>query len=204
MIVTYYEQGSEDWNNSRCTIPTVSQFSKIVTTKGTKSTQWKQYLYTLAAGKFTDNSTNIDSEWVSRGVELEPEARASYEFLTDFDAHEVGIIYKDENRNVGASPDGLVESDIGLIGLEIKCPAPHTHIQYLMDKKLPSSYFQQVQGSLWVTGLPAWDFFSYHPDMPPFMLRVEPDKEFHKTLDKYVPMFIAELNKTINTVKEAA
>ena len=38
-----------------------------------------------------------------------------------------------------------------------------------------------------------WDFMSYHPGLPEFLVRVEPDEKYQKALDAHVPAFIEEL-----------
>ena len=51
----------------------------------------------------------------------EPKAREYYGFNRDLDVAEIGLIYRDTDHMVAASPDGLAGDD-GLI--EIKCPSP--------------------------------------------------------------------------------
>jgi len=187
MIIVDVEQCSEAWFKARCGIPTASCFDKIITSTGKPSTQAKAYCNKLVAEYFMKDKISVDqNEWMSRGVELEPEARQAYEFLTDSEVSEVGLIYKDDDKLVSCSPDGL----IGDRGLEIKCPAPHTHVEYLLAGKIPSKYVAQVQGSMWVTGLEQWDFMSYHPDMPPLIIKVDADKDFHNRLDLLMDKFI--------------
>jgi hypothetical protein len=71
--------------------------------------------------------------------------------------------------------------------IEIKCPLARTHFEYIEGGKLPSEYRYQVQGQLFVTGLPYCDFVSYVEGMKLFMVRVYPDaklfKEFERRLD---------------------
>ena len=58
---------------------------------------------------------------------------------------------------------------------------------------LPTDYKAQVQGQLWVTGRAWADFMSYCPELPPFLIRVEPDPKFQAALDDHMPVFHAEL-----------
>lgn len=197
MIILDVEQGSDLWFKARAGIPTASSFDKIITSTGKASTQGKAYMSKLIAEHFMGDKISMESnEWMLRGVELEPEAREYYEFQTDSIVQEVGLIYKDEDKFVSCSPDGI----IGKKGLEIKCPAPHTHVDYLMADKLPSKYVAQVQGSMWVTGLKEWDFLSYHPDLPPLLLTVKADLVFHATLDELMIKFLAKLAEGKNII----
>ena len=77
--------------------------------------------------------------------------------------------------------------------LELKCPQEDTHLLYLARGVLPTDYKAQVQGQLWVTGRAWADFMSYCPELPPFLIRVEPDPKFQAALDDHMPTFHAEL-----------
>ena len=62
-----------------------------------------------------------------------------------------GAVPSDDGR-IGCSPDRTVMEKGGRYSLvEIKCPAPWTHIGYLLDGP-GADYRQQVQGQLLVTG----------------------------------------------------
>jgi hypothetical protein len=123
---------------------------------------------------------------MEHGKETEPIARTEYESLFDVEVKQVGFIIPDEDHKyhdwIGISPDGMTD---GLI--EIKCPLARTHFEYIEGGKLPSEYRYQVQGQLFVTGLPYCDFVSYVEGMKLFMVRVYPDaklfKEFERRLD---------------------
>jgi hypothetical protein len=82
-------------------------------------------------------------------------------------------------------------------GLEIKCPAPATHVSYLRDGTLPSKYYQQVMGCLWITGREWWDFMSYHPSMKPLIVRVERDEEYIKSLAKNVDKAVKLIEENV-------
>ena len=49
---------------------------------------------------------------------------------------------------------------------EIKCPTPKTHVLWL-DGILPTEYRQQVHGSMAITGLNTWHFWSFYPGLQP-------------------------------------
>lgn len=183
MIIVDCEQGSSEWLHTRLGVPSASMFSKIVTTKGAWSTQADGYINQLIAEDLTGEPTPFyQNEHMARGTELEPEARANYELLKDVSVREVGFCLHDSIR-AGCSPDGLVGEDGGL---EIKAPAAATHVSYLRDGTLPSKYYQQVMGCLWITGRQWWDFMSYHPDMPALIVRVERDEDYIAKLEEHV------------------
>ncbi|SOB60611.1 Exonuclease [Pseudodesulfovibrio profundus] len=200
IAVTDFEQGTPEWFAARAGVPSASCFDKIVTSKGKRSTQRKAYMFQLAGeailGEKAESYTNAAME---RGIELESEARDLYEFINDVSVEEVALCFGDDRKLWSCSPDGLV-GETG--GIEIKCPKIHTHVEYLVGNKLPTKYFQQVQGSLFVTGREYWDFMSYFPGLPPLIVRVDPDLEFHASLSAELECFSAELADIINIIKE--
>ena len=193
MIIDNSEQGTDEWLMARLGIPTTSNFSKIFGASGKPSTQAKGYMNSLLADYIAGYPVDqIDkTEWMARGNELEGEARDTYCFLTDNDVEQVGLVYLDEKKLVGCSPDGLV-GDHGLN--EIKCPKASTLVEYLLNGKLPSTYKPQVQGQLWVTGREWCDFFAYHPDIETqFLLRVYRDEKYISGLSDAVLSFVGEM-----------
>jgi exodeoxyribonuclease (lambda-induced) len=134
---------------------------------------------------------------MERGNVLESESRNLYELIKGTDVKQVSLVYKDESRLVACSPDGLIGYDVVhdrfCGGYETKCPAPHTHVEYLLANKLPTKYKVQVQGSMYVTGMDHWDFMSYHPHMPPLIIKVERDTRFIKLLSDEIDLFLEEM-----------
>ena len=191
MIVCKAQQGTDEWLQDRCGVPTASMFSNILTATGKASSSAKNYQYQLLADWLAGQPVDPfpANFWMIRGTELEPVARETYEFITDNSVSEIGFVLRDD-RMVGCSPDGLVD-DNGLI--EIKCPKASTHVSYILGKKLPDTYKQQVHGQLWIMEREWCDFFSYHPDMPVFKIRVQRDEKYIKTLADEMDIFIDKL-----------
>jgi hypothetical protein len=133
-----------------------------------------------------------------RGIEMESEARGLYSLLSGQEVVQVGLCLSEGKAGYGASPDGLIGEDGGV---EIKCPLVSTHVSYLLANKLPSDYFQQVQGGLLVTGRKWWDFVSYYPGLRPLLIRVEPDKAFQKALKVELELFVNELDDIVRKIK---
>lgn len=188
MIVHDLEQGTEEWFAVRLGIPTASRFADIYTSTGKSASGQDRYLHTLAAEWLMGGKVETyQNEHMIRGNELEPEARAFYEFESGFEVEQTGFITTDDGM-IGGSPDGLTEDG----GLEIKCPTPQVHVEYLLKGKCPAKYYPQVQGLMFLTGKEHWDFVSYHPDMPQqLVVRVERD-------EKWIEGFTAEIAKFNN------
>ena len=191
MIILDVVQGSPGWLAARAGIPTASNFDKIVMARGERSAQAQKYLYQLAGERLLGApSETYQNGAMLRGKELEPLARAAYEFISDNPVTEIGFCLDDIKR-YGCSPDGLVGVD-GLI--EIKCPSLSVHVEYLDKGGLPIAYFQQVQGQMLVTGREWCDFFSYYPGLPPLLIRAERDEKFLKLLEKELVVFCEKLD----------
>jgi len=192
MRIDQNEQGSPEWLAAKLGIPSASMFAKIVTTKGIWSASADAYINQLVAERLTGEREEVfQSHHMLRGTELEPDARDLYSLISDAEVTEVGFCLHD-TLAAGCSPDGLIGEEGGL---EIKAPAPATHVEYLRGGVLPSKYKQQVMGCLWITGREWWDFVSYHPTMKPLIVRVERDEEYIAALEKCV-------TKAVNLIEE--
>lgn len=204
MIILDVKQGEPEWFAARCGIPSASVFDKILTTKGDLSKSSQKLLYQLAGERITgEKEEGYTNGAMQRGIELEPEARALFQLITGKEVAEVGICYHDERKDRSCSPDGLVETGMTLMeGLEIKCPSLAVHVEYLLGNKLPTAYFQQVQGSLYITGLERWHFLSYYPGIKPFHIVVERDDIWIAKLSKALDNFVAELDDTYKLLME--
>jgi hypothetical protein len=60
---------------------------------------------------------------------------------------------------------------------------------------LPTDYFTQVQGSMWVCDYAMWFFMSYYPGMPHLILEVKRDNDFIGKLEIAMANFIRDLKK---------
>jgi hypothetical protein len=193
-------QGSDEWHRLRIGIPTASQFSNIVTNTGliVKAERRRKYMCRLICERLLYQSFDDERAdrlyWARRGQTVEPAARAAFEQFAKCEVEQVGTITDDDMR-YGASPDGiiLVNGKRSGEGLEMKCPAPWTMMQYLLDGA-DEDFTPQVQGNMFVGGFDAMHLWCWHPNMPPkhvFMLRNE---KYQETLGKALYAFCDELD----------
>lgn len=184
-------QGSPEWLAARCGIPTASQFGRIISPKTLKpSEQASGYLHALLVERlFGVLGESEGSGFMERGSVLEQAAVDFYELQRGVDTQQVGFMLRDDGR-VGGSPDRLV-GDNG--GLEIKCPSAAVHVGYLLDG-IVAKYMPQVQGCMWLSGRAWWDLCSFHPELPPALVRVERDEEFIAALATAVEKFLERLD----------
>lgn len=186
------EQNSPEWHACRLGIPTASNFSKILA-KGEGKTRGR-YLYDLAAERLTgEGEEGYTNAHMERGHAMEDEARKLYAFKHDADPVRVGFVRLDDLA--GASPDSLV-GDNGL--LEIKTKLGALQLDVLERNRLPPEHVAQVQGQLWVSGRDFCDFVSYWPKLPLFVIRVERDPAYIKTLEQAVADFVGELDAIVS------
>lgn len=190
MQVINIEQGTQEWLDARSGVVTGSRFKDIVTpAKAELSKSSKTYMHELVAERMGATVSFYQNDHMKRGNELEPDARTAYEFIKDCKVDEVGFCLHD-SKLIGVSPDGLIGEDGGL---EIKCPKETTHISYLEKGELPLIYKPQVQGCMWVTGRKWWDFMSYHPDLPPLIVRVYRDEDYIASMRKCIVKFSEDM-----------
>lgn len=162
-------QGTEEWAAIRKGRPTASRFSEIITPTGLPSKSAYGYIRELIAECFCpDWQAWTGSIYTDRGTQLEPEAREAFAKHTGLTLEQVGFVIGSDGV-CGCSPDSIItENGVPVSGLEIKCPIPKTHVGYVLDGELPSEYTAQVHGSMAVTGLNEWHFWSYFPGLKPF------------------------------------
>jgi hypothetical protein len=195
MIRVDCEQGTAEWFDARAAIPTASEAKRVVTPSTLQyaagaATYAAELLVEWALGyAVTDTG---QSAWMTRGTEMEQAARDWYAYIQDVEVERVGFTLTDDGT-FGYSPDGLVGED-GAV--ELKVPAAHTHIRYMLNPKLlVAEYRHQVQSGLYVTGRQWCDLASYNPDLPKVLERVERDEKYILALHKHLRTFTNDLNK---------
>jgi len=198
IVETRFEQNTDEWFDAKAGVPSSSHYDEILTTKCVPSKSADGYRYKLAGEYFLgidhDEFFNRD---MKRGIELQPKAESTFEFKHGVKLDHPAMCYLDERKDRLCSPDGLMPET----GLEIKCPKRKTHIKYLIEGVLPYSYFQQVHGSMYITGFKEWWFMSYYPGLPSFELKVKRNEKFISALATELDKFIDNLISTIRKIK---
>jgi hypothetical protein len=198
MIVHDCVQGSREWWALRLGIPTASRFSRIVTAKQLKySAGARPFAAELIGEQILGqplDDKEVESLFMSRGNEMEDEARRWYEFHTGNKITQVGFVTVD-GGGIGCSPDGLVgEPDAFEGGVEIKCRSAKKHMEIICGLTDITDGLQ-VQGSIWVTGLPWWDELAYHPKLPKMLVRTRPIPRVQEVLSASLDQFLQEMEK---------
>lgn len=189
MITFDVIQGTSAWADLRIGIPTASAFDAILTpTKLELSKSADKYACRLIAEEHLrlPLDSALGSTSVVRGQVFEKKALGLYELKRDeAELTPIGFVMRDDRR-VGCSPDHFVGKN-GL--LEIKVPEPETHIAYLLDEQ-GIGYRLQVQGQIWLCEREWCDTLSYHPDMPPALVRQDRDEKVIAAIAAAVDRFL--------------
>lgn len=200
-------QGSDEWFQARVGKVTASRISAVMSKGrgGEASATRAAYMGELIAEVLTGQPVNAfqgnaDTE---RGVLEEPNARATYETQRGVLVDTVGLVLHPTIERSAASPDGLV-GDEGL--LELKCPRPHIHLDYLLGNEPPSKYVPQMAWQAACTGRAWVDFASYCPVMPEdlqlFVVRYTPTAGYIQELETAVAAFLAEMDVKLAKIQE--
>lgn len=224
MIHHTVQQGSQEWHELRSTIPTASEFDRLITpakwepTKGDTRRGFQLELLAnrifgiAVGGQFTSSAMEHGREW-------EPIARAAYEFDRGVEIQDGGF-WTDDAMTYGASPDGLIGDD-GLI--EFKNPeSPKVHLSALLDSLeydtrqadwtatvyrgaditgVLRDHWAQVQGQLLVTGRQWCDLVCNCSRLPMVVVRVHPNPYYQDLLRRSLKDFCESLEVLVEEAK---
>lgn len=200
MRILQAEQRSPEWFAARLGRATASNFSNVLAAKSTAA--YRNYRVKLALERLTGKQEDVfQSEAMKQGTEREPLARIAYEALTGNLVEEVGLCLHD-TLECGASPDGLIDA---VRGLEIKCPTPGKHCEYLRASAEPPEYTAQIQGCMWITERTEWDFVSFCPEFPEnaqlIVRTIRRDDAYIDKLAKSVEAFMGEVSAEVEAIR---
>lgn len=187
------DQRSPEWFAARLGVPTASNFDKIITASGAPSGQAQSYLCRLLCERIFDRSfeEHVDNKWMRHGRETEDAAAREFEVVSNERVESVGFVTTEDGR-WGCSPDRLIVGKNAAV--EIKCPSPWKHIEYMVYGP-GKDYKQQVQGQMLVGGYDCIFFFSHFPGMPSVLLQNERDESFIEKLRIALRVFSDHLDK---------
>lgn len=204
MILTEFEQGTQEWLEARASRATASRFKDILATlkSGGESSSRRNYRAELVLERLTGEPLeSFKSSAMAWGNETEDLARTTYMLTYDIEVQQVGFAQHD-TLMAGASPDGLIGTDGGL---EIKCRIPANHIESLKLGRMPLEHKAQVQGNMWIFDRKWWDYLSFDPRFPPnaqmLVDRIQRDDEYIKMLEAHVRQFLDEVDEDVEFVR---
>lgn len=212
LVMYSMEQGSEEWLQARCGVPTASTISAMLTPTGkiADNQTSRSMIAELAAERLTGRpSEPIWSRDIERGHLDEPIARDIYAEHTGVEVEEVGFMvtgyiprgesYTDVANDLGYSPDGLV-GEYGLI--EIKSRKPKLHLQYVLTGQIPFAHMVQMQTGMLVSGRVWCDYISYCGGLPMHIQRVYVDDQMTERILEAASHLEREVEQTMVKFKE--
>ena len=162
------KQGTYEWLEQRRGKFTASAVHQLMGKRGIGKTG-ETYIFEKVTEQLGVSLNPVVNYAMQHGIEYEPLAKQYYEIAFKTEVEEQPFLIADWCEDAGASPDGIVKG--ANKGIEIKCPYnPVIHTKHLMIKSgldlmtQHPEYYYQVQMCMAVTGLPAWDFVSFHPE----------------------------------------
>ena len=211
-VISENDQDSEEFLKDRLGVITGSDFHNLVSyTPGGKfkanEKTYKTYMNIKIAEVITGESKEFfKSASMEHGNIYESEARKLYANRNFCKIKQTGIIYLNENKRIGWSPDGLIEGTNGAI--EIKCQDSANHVRNVRDNYMEEKFYAQNQFGIYVRGLDYIDHLSYDPRIKTagkcikkvnnlYKIRVYPDYEFLKKIDEVTKQFIEELDHNL-------
>lgn len=198
------QQGTAEWFQARVGCVTASRIADVMarTKKGWGAARG-HYLAEKVAERLTGKPRDrkrVPS--LDYRLDLEPDARAAYEFYRDVEVVQVGFINHPRIPEAGCSPDGLVGTDGGL---ELKCLDEEGHIEMLTAQVIDQGYVYQMQFNITCTQRNWWDFGSFCPNMPEelklYVQRVERDDALIAEIETNVIQFLEEVDQKVAQVK---
>lgn len=184
------EQGSPEWHALRKTKITATDASVIM-----GASHWKTRIQ-LYHEKLSDEPPTPPNERMQRGIDLEPIARALFNFNTGFNMQPAVLV----KGWLMASLDGRDE-DLGAI-LEIKCPGEKDHAIALAGR-VPDHYYPQLQHQIFVAGVQVAYYFSFD-GFDGVTVEVRRDDEYiAKMLDEEQKFYECLVNKTVPAPSES-
>lgn len=206
MKVIPVEQGSPEWLAARCGKVTGSRIEAVGAKlkNGTYGASRDSYMGQIIAERLTGRPTDaFQSQAMAWGNEIEPMARAAYQFDRMIPVERVGFVLHPHIRDAGCSPDGLLGND-GMV--QFKCPLTHTHISYLLAGGVPSDYQKQMQWEMACCERKWSDFVSFDPRMPAhmqlFVKRLARDNGLIHHLEHEAEVFLAEVERKMQQLGE--
>ena len=192
------EQGTQAWLEARAGSLGASQVADaLATTKSGWAASRANVRAQLVRERLTGQPTDtFCSAAMQRGKDLEPQARAMYEFQTGAEVEEIALIRHPSIEGSHCSPDGLCGGD-GM--LEIKCCGDARHYEVLQGDEPEDSYVKQCRWQMAVTGRAWVDLAYFNPDWPAKMQlvihRIGRDEAAIAEMETEVRKFLDEVNK---------
>lgn len=192
-------QGSDEWRQLRCGIPTASRASDVMA--GGEGKVRGKYMRQLAGERITGQprEESYKSAAMERGSDMEGELRDLYALESGETPTPCGFAKRRLPVGfVGCSPDSLLGND-GI--LEIKSAAPDILIEIFEAGRAPPEHIAQCQCSMLVLDRAFCLLAIGYSGMPMFRRKIRRDDAYISRLKVGLQTFNTELNELVIRVE---
>lgn len=201
-------QRSDEWFAKRTGSLTGSRAQAMLTQpkkKGGVSKTRQRLIAEMAEERISgvgEKSTILTPD-MQHGIDQEANAISCYEATTLQRVTPIGYIEHQTLAWVGCSPDGLV-GPCGMI--EVKCMAPHNHLEVLRTREAPRAVMAQLRHNLFTSEREWIDYVAFRPSLPEnaqiFIQRFTADE---LKLDEYqleVVSFLDAVSEAVDEIQQ--
>jgi putative phage-type endonuclease len=196
------DQRSPEWYQLRKTNITGTVLKGIMGTARAR----QEAIYEAIANRLTvgvDDEEDYENA-MDRGIRLEPDAIAEFEFLTGKSVEKVGFCESEELEGVAQSPDGYIKDTDDTEAVEVKSMGGKNHIKLWLTNEVPDEYeWQVVQYFVVNDKLKKLYFVGYNPQIPTHplhIIEVERDETKITKAKEAQKVFLQEIDAILQTI----
>lgn len=186
------EQSTPEWHQLRCGLLTATDAAALLANGEGR----KKALYRVACETITQTpGESYQNDYMRRGKQQEPEARAAFALIHGCDPKPVGFIRRGP---IGCSPDSLLPKKRIL---EIKTQKAELLAETLFRDQFPTEHIAQTQWQLWCAEYDKTDLVIYCPRMPLFHKERGRDEAYIKRLAESVDRALQEIDVIVRRIR---
>lgn len=196
------KQRSPEWEQLRKTHLTGTVLKGLMGTPRAR----QEAIYEAIANRLTVG-VNSDEEYenpMERGIRLEPDAIAEFEFETNKKVESIGLCENDEVPAIGQSPDGYIKDTDDTEAIEVKSMGGKNHIKLWLTNEVPDEYkWQVIQYFVVNDKLQKLYFVGYNPQIPVHplhIIEVERDEVKIKQAREAQEIFLKEIEVILSNI----
>jgi len=197
---TEIKQLSDEWFHKKKGAITGTRLGKIMGTARAR----QEMMYEIIGERLKVGCNEEYEDPRDRGIRLEDEAIAQFEFQTNLSVEKVGFCESDDDCYIAYSPDGIVSNTDDTEDVEVKCPLEKNYIKIWLTNEIPEEYEYQILQAFVVNDkLKKRYFIAYNPQIPVHPLHIievlRDEKKIEMAKEKQ-KVFIQEVDAILSTI----
>jgi putative phage-type endonuclease len=156
------KQLSSEWFHKRKGAITGTRLGKICGTPKAR----QEMIYEIVGERL---KVGVEEEYEDprdRGIRLEDEAVAQFEFSTGLSVEKCGFCESDDDCYIAYSPDGIISGTDDTEDVEVKCPLEKNFVKIWLTNEIPEEYYYQILQAFVVNEkLKKRYFIAYNPEI---------------------------------------